>query len=272
MHTLPIDVNRRQLNKLMKGGRVRVNKGTGFNLIVHPERYTIVSRAFAKNKGSEVQLTPEEIQMNQYDEEESESEEEEEEYEAEARRMGNIGQGLRGRGATGSMLKNTAANATANLINAGSDRAANEMTTQGTGFRRSRGGSLKTSVAQAQLANELNQHLGSNYGYLSRAGLDNAINGNKNAAMIKMGIDARHALSPVASDLRQLGPRSRLVGGTLVEKSTLGARGTMLAMYTPPALVSQPFSANFQMQHFLPPQYQHFNSGGANITGNGLYV
>ena len=143
MHTLPIDVNRRQLNKLMKGGRVRVKKGTGFNLIVHPERYNIVSRAFAKNKGSEVQLTPEEIQMNQYDEEESESEDEEEEeddeYETEARRMGNIGQGLRGRGlrgrgATGSMLKNTAANATANLINAGSDRAANEMlpTSKGT--------------------------------------------------------------------------------------------------------------------------------------------
>jgi hypothetical protein len=90
--------------------------------------------------------------------------------------------------------------------------------------------------------------------------------------MIKMGIDARHALSPVVPALRQLGPASRLVGGTLVEKSTLGAKGTMLAMYTPPALVSQPFSANFQMQHFLPPQYQQFNSGGSNISGHGLYV
>lgn len=255
MHTLPIDVNRRQLNKLMKGHRVRIKKGTGFNLIVHPERYSIVSRAFAKNKGSEVQLTPEEIQANQYDDDDEVE-----------------GRGIRGRGAVGDMLKQTAANATANLINAGSDRAANEMTTQGTGFRRSRGGSLKDTVAQAQLANELNQHLGSNYGYLSRAGLDNAINGNKNAAMIKMGIDARHALSPVVSALKQLGPPSRLVGGTLVEKSTVGAKGTMLAMYTPPALVSQPFSANFQMQHFLPPQYQQFNSGGANITGHGLYV
>ena len=267
MHTLPIDVNRRQLLKLMKGHRVRIKKGTGFNLIVHPERYSIVSRAFAKNKGSEVQLTPEEIQMNQYDEPD-----EEDTYESETRRMGNIGQGIRGRGATGNMLKQTAANATANLINAGSDRAASEMTTQGTGFRRSRGGSIKTSVAQAQLANELNHHLGTNYGYLSRAGLDNAINGNKNAAMIKMGIDARHALSPAVSALKQLGPASRMVGGTIVEKSSVGAKGTMLAMYTPPALVSQPFSANFQMQHFLPPQYQHFNSGGSNITGHGLYV
>ena len=263
MHTLPIDVNRRQLNKLMKGHRVRIKKGTGFNLIVHPERYSIVSRAFAKNKGSEVQLTPEEIQANQYDDDD---------YETEARRMGNIGQGIRGCGAVGDMLKQSAANATANLINAGSDRAASEMTTQGTGFRRSRGGSLKDTVAQVQLANELNNHLGTNYGYLSRAGLDNAINKNKSAAMIKMGIDARHALSPVVAGLKQLGPPSRISGGTIVEKSSLSGKGTLLAMYTPPALVSQPFSANFQMQHFLPPQYQHFNSGGANISGHGLYV
>jgi hypothetical protein len=126
----------------MKGHRVRIKKGTGFNLIVHPERYSIVSRAFAKNKGSEVQLTPEEIQANQYDDDDDD-------YETEARRMGNIGQGIRGCGAVGDMLKQTAANATANLINAGSDRAANEMTTQGTGFRRSRGGTLKTSMVQA---------------------------------------------------------------------------------------------------------------------------
>ena len=45
---------------------------------------------------------------------------------------------VNGRGATGTMLKNTAANATANLINAGSNRAANEMTTQGTGIRKGR--------------------------------------------------------------------------------------------------------------------------------------
>lgn len=39
---------------------------------------------------------------------------------------------VNGRGATGKMLKNTAANATANLINAGSSRAVNEMETRNT--------------------------------------------------------------------------------------------------------------------------------------------
>jgi hypothetical protein len=42
------------------------------------------------------------------------------------------GFGIKGKGATGKMLKNTAANATANLINAGSSRAVNEMETRNT--------------------------------------------------------------------------------------------------------------------------------------------
>jgi hypothetical protein len=46
--------------------------------------------------------------------------------------------GFKGFGATGSMLKNTAANATANLINAGSDRASSEMSTRGTGIKKGR--------------------------------------------------------------------------------------------------------------------------------------
>jgi hypothetical protein len=55
-----------------------------------------------------------------------------------ASEMTTRGTGFRGRGATGTMLKNTAANATANLINAGSDRAASEMTTRGTGLKKGR--------------------------------------------------------------------------------------------------------------------------------------
>jgi hypothetical protein len=49
------------------------------------------------------------------------------------------GYGIKGRGATGKMLKDTAANATANLINAGSSRAVNEMQTRNTtgkGFKK----------------------------------------------------------------------------------------------------------------------------------------
>jgi hypothetical protein len=39
-------------------------EGEGFNLIVHPERYNIVSKTFKKKKGIEIQLSPEEISLN----------------------------------------------------------------------------------------------------------------------------------------------------------------------------------------------------------------
>jgi hypothetical protein len=54
MHTISIDASPAQLRKLRKGIKVRVKKGTGFNLIVHPETYNRVSRAFAKNKGLDI--------------------------------------------------------------------------------------------------------------------------------------------------------------------------------------------------------------------------
>jgi len=58
---------------------------------------------------------------------------------ASSHQSGFKGLGIKGKGATGKMLKNTAANATANLINAGSSRAVNEMETRNTtgrGFKK----------------------------------------------------------------------------------------------------------------------------------------
>jgi hypothetical protein len=134
---------------------------------------------------------------------------------------------------------------------------------------------IRDNASQMHLANNLNEHLGTNYGYLNRAGLDNALAGMKSAAMSKMGIDARYANAPTqgirafAMGGQGMAPPSRMYGGNL-ERSSIGRGGGMLSSYIPPALVSQPFSANFQFQHFLPPQYQHFNSGG-EFDGSGFH-
>jgi hypothetical protein len=52
------------------------------------------------------------------------------------------------------------------------------------------------------------------------------------------------------------------------EVSSIGVGSNFVSHQThlPPALISQPFSANFQFQHFLPPAYQKFSKGG------GLYA
>ena len=218
MHELQIDASPSQMRRLHKGHKVRVKKGTGFCLIVHPNTYNIANRAFQKGKGSQLQLSPEEIQMNQGVSPEQHNPPLQPQPEA-------VGKGLR------------------------------------------------DMFSHVKLADSLNKQLGTNYGYLKRAGLDNAIQGAKSAAMNKMGIDARMMQAPRIGGMGGYGlePHSRIYGGQL-ERASVGRNGGMISTYTPPALVSQPFSANFQMQHFLPPQYQHFNSGGAtDFGGSGFH-
>jgi len=64
---LHIKASKKQLSKLRNGHKVRVSpamKGEGVNLIVHPERYSQITKTFKKNKGVELQLTPDEIMVN----------------------------------------------------------------------------------------------------------------------------------------------------------------------------------------------------------------
>ena len=64
MNLVGIDVSGRQLSKLRNGHKVRVKHGSGFNLVVHPENYHLVHRAFTKGKATDIKLTPEEIEDN----------------------------------------------------------------------------------------------------------------------------------------------------------------------------------------------------------------
>jgi hypothetical protein len=64
MHLISFSASPKQLSKLRNGHKVRIKKGTGFNLVVSPQNYHLVTRAFTKNKGVDVSLSPEEIQHN----------------------------------------------------------------------------------------------------------------------------------------------------------------------------------------------------------------
>jgi hypothetical protein len=65
MHLISFDASPRQVSKLRNGHKVRIKKGSGFNLVVSPSNYHIVSRAFKKNKGVELSLSPEELDENE---------------------------------------------------------------------------------------------------------------------------------------------------------------------------------------------------------------
>jgi hypothetical protein len=255
MHRISIDASPSQLRKLRKGLPVRVKKGTGFNVIVHPTTYNRVSRAFAKNKGLELALSQEELKHNENYEE---------------------GDDMRNMfSEQSSMIPSPSAPSKLGELQQPQSRG-----TEGQGLFRKAKRHVKDHVDRAKLAQTLNDHLDTNYDYMGRAGIDNAIQMGKQAAMSKMGINARKALSGMLnSDDHEHEPPSRMYikGGSLSERSTTGLNGGMLHTFVPPALISQPFSANFQMQHFLPPQFQHFEQGGHDDSeshglGSGLYV
>jgi len=259
MHRISIDASPAQLRKLRKGQKVRVKKGTGFNIIVHPQTYNRVSRAFAKNKGLELELSQEELKHNEAEYEEGDD----------MRSLFN---------SKGSMIPSPSAPSKMGEVQEPVSRG-----TEGQGLFRKVKRSVKDHVERSKLANSLNDHLQSNYDYMGRAGIDNAIKTAKQASMSKMGINARKAISAALDgnddDDNTTPPRSRMYikGGSLSERGTTGLNGSMIHTFVPPALISQPFSANFQMQHFLPPQYQHFEQGGHDDSedhglGSGLYA
>jgi len=279
MPVIQIDASPAQIKRLRKGHKVRVKKGEGFCILVHPQTYNLVSRTFNKNKGSELQLTPEEIDMNRNKPQSMQGsglwDDLGNKIATNLGRLADkgttklenmIGEGMHGCGAWDDFGNKIAGNL-GRLADKGTTKLENMI---GEGVPRDPRpvSNLHDKVAKAKLQQALNEHLGTNYGYLNRAGLDNAIAGAKSAAMAKLGIDSRKLMSPVVQGYG-MPPPSRMVGGQL-ERASVGRNGGMLSTYVPPALVSQPFSANFQFQHFLPPQYQHFNSGG-EFDGQGFH-
>jgi hypothetical protein len=134
---------------------------------------------------------------------------------------------------------------------------------------------LSGQVEQNHLLNNLNQHLGTQYGNLSKASIANADAQKMRSAM---NIDRISSLANTYnSGIDNSGFASfgagfhhpHMMGGAISrEKGSVGKIGSFVGAQThlPPALVSQPFSANFQFQHTLPPAYQRFSKGG------GLYA
>jgi len=133
---------------------------------------------------------------------------------------------------------------------------------------------LENSEAKAHANNLINEHLGTNYDYMNRAGLQHAGANELLKQMNTQAISQRYqepVLPSLNSDASMYGygvhhSRSK----KLMEGGTIGLNGNHIN-YFPQALVSQPLTANFSMSHFLPPQYQKFNNGGESmIMGSGL--
>ena len=294
-HLITIDASPSQLSKLRRGHSVRIKKGSGFNVVVDPDNYNIVSRAFNKNKGVQIKLSQDEVDMNK-----GVTPEQHTEYKRANPEI--AGQGIFGKKfdkllkkggikkiayTVGDVAKPFVKEAISQGLNAGAQALAayqpelapllpvgvkgmeslsssyldHPGKLQGVSNKKqqepSSSNSLNRSALSAYLASILNSQQGTNYDYMNRAGLDNMRASNMSSDITRRQIDARTSMpidrSSMGSGLR-VSHQSKLLG------------------HTPPALVSQPMGANFQMSHFMPVQYQRSHSGMGLYAGKGLYI
>jgi len=124
---------------------------------------------------------------------------------------------------------------------------------------------LQGQAKQNELFNSLNKELGTQYGNLAKATINNAI-----AHMERSGIEAKRNGDDEDIQYRGQGLYLGNSGGSgrglhrKKERTSIGRGASMVASqsHLPPALVSQPFSANFQFQHTLPPAFARYSKGG----------
>ena len=248
MKPIQIRASPKQLSRLRNGHKVRITppvEGEGITLMVDASRYDPISRCFNKGKGMEISLSPDELQAN----------------------TSVKGGGIFGKkfdNVTKAVLGSKGKNEVYKRVGDVKDMSVGDIyergkdlkeRIEGAGFVSNIGGpidrlaarSLKGVVEHSELMDSLNKDLGTAYGVLSKANLGNAIAHSKTAAIVRDHIDGR---------------------GFHRQKSIVGLGGNLVAHQTslPPALQSQPFSANFQWQHTLPPHIQKFSRGG------GLYA
>ena len=313
-HIITIDASIPQLHKIRKGRKVRVKQGKGVHLIVKPETYQLCCRAFTKGNGTDLQLDQEELERNLgLTPEEHEALQEthmtgggifgpkfdrwlekkglrDVAYElgdkikpyAKAGAVGAITAGAAGLGGlatfgSGGTLAPLAPYlipASAGLSALAVDYLDNPDKYHDTYRKARHGSSLEKSEEKAKANEIINQHLGTNYDYMNRAGLQHA---GANELLKKMNDSAVYQKYKEPMQNNEFDAFSgngfhHSRKKKLIEGGTIGLNGNQIN-YMPQALLSQPLAANFAMSHMLPTAYQHLNNGGEGLgytTGSGL--
>jgi len=260
----------RVLGKMRRGHSVRIAQGEGVKVIVHPHKYNHVTRSFAKNKGATLQLSGEELAANS--------------------RMG--GEGIFGQfgdralkaignklGVGGDRLKDAAYKVGDYLkpkVKEAISRGGDQLKTRFKNYKNLAEPAVDFAVGKAHrfldkphefgvggtgLLDDINHYTGQTLGNLRDSTMGNALANASLAQLQAAVVNARH---------RGFGGRG-LGAGLMVPKNNVRARrrevgsigiaGNLLSgPYLPPALVSQPYSVNYQFAKTLPPAYQKFNN------------
>lgn len=240
----------KQLLKLRKGHPVRLAKGEGLILVVHPDRYDLMSKTFLRGKARTVSLSPEELMANMKVSPEAHQEQQAvednksaDEFVAQPKSSTVVGSGLK------------EPKSRTPVSNVGGTRG---------------GMPIRTLVGAKDVAKHLGKlgnDVGQNYSGRLEAALGSANANHMTSAMTGLSIESARSnhLTPSSKGEGLYSGRSVFYGrGSHREKSSVGVGGNLLArsqQVLPPALQSQPYAANFQFQHTLPPNFQRFSGG-----------
>jgi len=249
----------KSLAKLKRGLPVRLAKGEGLELVVNPAQYNHITKSFIKGKGVNVALSPEEVAENH-------------------------GKGIfdslkKGVSAVGHAVAPVASKVASKASDILVDKAlqhgekalnnylSGEGTRKGMTRKTARrayedlpsqmGGALDTDIL-----NKINELTGQKLGALAKNSVVQAgartLRGNMEGAFAKALQSAPTGYGLYASPPSGMGirPMER-------RHTNIGGGGNLLGM--PPALMSQPYSANFQFASRLPPAYQSQIRSGAGL-------
>lgn len=310
MKHITVAMSAAQAAKLRNGHKVRVKKGSGFSLIVHPERYHLMTRTFDKGRGAEVQLSPEELSVNKLyasvtPEEHtglSASPDAASQAIVESGAPHAAGQGIFGK-KFDRKLKKALGHKLSSVVYKGAEHLREPLKQAIKGGLTAAGAAATAFapelapailMAQGRLGSMSDRYIDDPSKYQRKGGFEalamghgiglqfnksvrshlaDATRGAHSAGIKSMDMADRAIHSRSGShtihDMHEMGgPISRGSGFHHPHAvGHVGHRGGMLAMHYSPAMVSQPLSANFQFQHFLPPQYQ-----AVSKHGGGLYL
>jgi len=315
MNVIHIKASKHQLSKLRRGHKVRVGgaiQGKGYNLVVHPEKYDLMSKTFTRGKGMEISLSPQEISANQeatpqmggqgifgskFDKFLDKRGLKEGAYAigdalkpvAKAGIVGGLGAlatGLAGTefvatGGLGASAVPLIYGTAGSLGALGMDYLDNPSKYQP---KRNAGGprnkiahsQLEGALKQNEVLSNLSQDTGANYNVLGKATLSNALAQSQRAVMegnrasdlsntYNTGVPSI-LLTPKSVFEPPQQPQQHPVFGLGIHHHKTkevgsvgtGSRFVQSAHSLPPAMLSQPFSSNYQFKHTLPPAYARY--------------
>lgn len=270
MHIVGIKASGGQLNRLRNGHRVRLCSGSGFNLIVNPENYDLMTRSFDKKKGIQIKLSPEELEMNKsFGPEKHEALAEDHPH-------------LAGQGIFGKKFDKSLKKAGIKKLAYQVGDAAKPLVKQGIKQGLDAGVMALNSYAPEMApftqigANALNKQIdkkidGHGFRQLRNDAYnklhDNILSGDMDAMSIKQRFMGKGLGGGMGYGL------GTGLGGSIHGHNYKGMNHPM--GFGHPALASQPNGVNFNMNNMLPPGYQLLKTDPINtgvIFGHGLYA